>query len=134
MFKVFDLKKIKAKGKGKIARIYKCRDKRALAQKIFLRYLYLLLNDLIGGGKMFHFPSKHMCCIKMIKIEGEEFKKFRKRGFFRKVDFLISNFSGYFLAMEYINRVGRKKTKHIVLSKNMADEILRKTNEGFRYC
>jgi len=132
LYKTFDLDKLK--GKGKIARLYKCRDKKALAQKIFLRYLYLLLLDMINGDKIFYFPSKHLSCIRMAKVSGEKFKELRRKGFFKDVDFLKSDFSGYYLVMDYFTSTGKKLTKYIAVNKELRDIITAKTNQGYKYC
>jgi len=132
LFKTYNVDNLK--GNGKIARKYKCSDKRSLAQKIFLRYLYMLIDDLTDGKFIFYFSAKKLSSIRMVRISGDKFKELRKKGIFRDVDFLISNFSGYFLAMDYYNTKGTRITKHIALSKQFKDKITKLTNEGFRYC
>ncbi len=131
LYKTYNLDRLK--GKGKIARHYKCRDKKALAQKIFLRYLYLLVRDLIEGGKIFHFPSQTLASLRMHKIAGEHFKYARKRGKFKEVDFLKSDFSAYLLVMDYETNKGVKITRQVVMSENLAKMIIDKTNEGYKY-
>lgn len=131
LFKTFNVDNLK--GDGKIARKYKTRDKKALAQKIFLRYLYLLLTDLTDGKHIFHFSSKHISSIRMVRVSGEEFKTLRKRGMFKDIDFLMSNFSAYFLVMSYVKN-GKRITQPIAISKQFADKITNMTNMGYKYC
>jgi hypothetical protein len=132
LFKTFNVDNLK--GNGKIARKYKCRDKRALAQKIFLRYLYLMLEDLTNGKHIFYFSSKRLSCIRMVRVSGDNFKELRKKGMFKDVDFLMSNFSGYLLTMDYHWIGGKKVTKYVAVSKQFRDKITNMTNAGFRYC
>lgn len=133
IFRNFNSDNVKGKGKGKISRMYKCRDNKALAQKVFLKFLYLVLTDLTVNGNMFRFPAKQDAFMRMVKIKDEEFKKYRRMGVFRDVDFLKSNFTGYIPAVDYTYTNGRRRLDYLVLSHNFRKIITDKTNEGFKY-
>ncbi len=132
LFRMFRVEKLK--GKGKIARTYKLCNKKALAQKIFLRFLYLLLEDLTDGKHIFYFSSAKTAAIRVRKISGEEFKKMRRKGYFKDVDFLVSNFSAYILVMDYFTKGNRKMSKSVIISKQFKDKMIQKTNQGYIYC
>ena len=69
----------------------------------------------------------------MNKTSGNNFKTAVKRGKWRDVDFLTSNFTGYQLAMSVKSRKRPEKEKLIYLGYKHKDRITELTNEGKRY-
>ena len=69
----------------------------------------------------------------MNKTSGNDFKKAFKRGKWRDVDFLTSNFTGYQLGLLVKSKKRPEKTKTIYLGYKHKDRITELTNEGKRY-
>ena len=69
----------------------------------------------------------------MKKTSGKDFKNAVKRGKWRDVDFLTSNFTGYQLAMSIKSKKRPEKEKLIYLGYKHKDRITELTNEGKRY-
>ena len=69
----------------------------------------------------------------MKKTSGDNFKKAVRRGKWRDVDFLSSNFSGYQLALSIKSKKRPEKEKPIYLGYKHKDRITELTNEGKRY-
>jgi hypothetical protein len=69
----------------------------------------------------------------MNKTSGNNFKKAFKRGKWRDVDFLTSNFTGYQLALKVKSSKRPEKEKSIYLGYKHKDRITELTNEGKRY-
>ncbi len=131
LFCNFDVTKLK--GDGNIKRKYKCEDKKALAKKIFLRYLYILILDMIDGGKTFVFPYKKYLELRFRTIPTPQFKAALRAGAYEEVDVLKSNFKCYEMVMTYKWRVWRIE-RVVKLSHNFRQLIVDKINTGYKYC
>lgn len=130
LFCNFDVGKLK--GKGNIKRTYKCEDKKALAKKIFLRYMFHLFTELIKGGKVFLFPYKNYMELSIHIIPDSHFKRARQKGVYRDVDLLKSNFRHYEFMLRY-TRYGRVERSYVKLSNNFRQQMIDKVNEGYNY-
>lgn len=119
----------------KVKEIYTDGDKRSLSASIFTRGLQLIIEDIIENNVCFLLPNlgvKEMS-LYMDKKQGEEFKQAVRRGKWRDVDFLTSNFTGYQLALVIKNKKKPEKKKTIYLDYKHKDRITQLTNEGKRY-
>src|ERR1041385_8687903 len=86
-------------GKGNIKRKHKCADKKALVRKIFMRYMDILITDLIEGGKVFTFPTQAFTELRMARIPDIQFQRARQVGAYEDVDILISQRKCYELVL-----------------------------------
>ena len=94
----------------------------------------IIINDCIDKNVTFNLPTnKKKSWICMKKFSDEEFKKVRKNGKFRDVDFLESNFTGYHLALNQDYK-GQTKQTLLYLNKKLKDKITEYTNAGKQYC
>ena len=66
-------------------------------------------------------------------IEGDEFKEMYKKGSFKNVDYVASQFTAYMVKYKYRLRNGRMRTKPIYLSKELNELLTKYTNEGKEY-
>jgi len=131
LFSTYDVKTLT--GKGNIKRTYKCADKKELTRRIFLRYLHIMLTDLLQGGKTFIFPTKWYLELKMRRIPHQDFIKARKAGAFEDLDVLMSDRMHYEPILSY-KRGGKPYAQVVKLSKNYLDIIIEKVNTGYKYC
>lgn len=131
IFAKFDIKKIKTHF-SILKKHYKTREKKEMAVKVFLYALYLILLDIIENNVTFVFPTARQAYIQMEAISGEGFKKLRKAGGFKDVDFIESNFTGYRLQLSYKVSKGIR-SKPIYVNAELKNKITEKTNEGMRY-
>lgn len=112
---------------------YKC-TLTDLINRIFKYSFKLVINDCIDNNVTFNLPTnKKKSWICMKKFSDEEFKKVRKNGKFRDVDFLESNFTGYQLALNQDYK-GQTKQTLLYLNKKLKDKITEYTNAGKQYC
>lgn len=110
-----------------------CKDRRALAIRIFLYAVKVILLDIIENNVTFKFPTRRECYLNIVGTFGEDFKKARRNGAWLDVDYLKSNFTGYRMQFMYIAN-DREIKKPVYVSSWMKDMITKKTNEGFSYC
>ena len=130
LFCNFDVNKLK--GKGNIKRTHKCEDKKALAKKIFLRYLFHLFTEMIKGGQAFLFPYKNYMELSIQIMPDHMFKRARQVGAYRDVDVLKSNFRHYEFMLRY-KRYDRMRKCYVKLSNNFRRQMIEKVNEGYKY-
>lgn len=115
--------------------IYSDGDKRSLSASIFTRGMQLIVEDIIENNVHFLLPTagNNEAYLYMNKTSGTDFKNAVKRGKWRDVDFLTSNFTGYQLALSVNSKKRPKKVKSIYLGYKHKDRITELTNEGKRY-
>lgn len=130
LFATYDVRKFK--GDGNIKRKYKCEDKKALVKKIFLRYLYILMTDIIEGGKTFLFPSRQYLELQFRQIKTPALKNAIQQGAFSKVDIIACNFKFYEPMLVYKSK-GHIIQRPIKLSANFVDRLIEKANTGYKY-
>lgn len=109
-----------------------CKDRRALAIRIFLYAVKIILLDIIENNVTFKFPTKRECYLNMVGTFGEDFKRARRNGAWLDVDYLKSNFTGYQMQFMYLAN-DREIKKPVYVSSWMKDIITEKTNSGFSY-
>ena len=131
LFCNFDVKKLK--GKGNIKRIYRCRDKKHLAENIFLRYLYMLMLYMIEqGDKTFIFPHKRFMSLHFRVVPQQRIKDNLKVGKLTDIDMLQSNFKSYEMVVSYYYK-GLIIHQYVKLSANFLQLLHKKISEGFIY-
>lgn len=118
-----------------VRKIYSDGDKRSLSASIFNKGLQLIVEDIIENNTHFLLPTlgSSEAYLYMNKTSGNDFKKAFKRGKWRDVDFLTSNFTGYQLALSVKSKKRPEKKKLIYLGYKHKDRITELTNEGKRY-
>jgi hypothetical protein len=131
LFCNFDVNKLK--GDGNIKRKYKCEDKKALVKKIFLRYLYHLIYNMVEGGKTLILPSRKYVQLSFKPMKQAFFKRCLQKGYYQDVDILMSNFKFYELMVTY-SFAGKYMTRPVKLSPNFVSQLINKVNTGYVYC
>ena len=118
-----------------VKRVYPDGDKRSLSASIFTKGMQLIVEDIIENNVHFLLPTLGTTesYIYMKKTSGNDFKRAFKRGKWRDIDFLTSNFTGYQLAMSVKSKKRPEKEKLIYLGYKHKDRITELTNEGKRY-
>lgn len=96
MFITFPVEKLKMT-KALCKKNFKDGDKRTFAIQIFRKSLEYILEDIITKGMQFQFPSyrKTTAYLGLQKITGDEYRKLRKRGAYRNLDPVVTNFTTY---------------------------------------
>lgn len=115
--------------------IYSDGDKRSLSASIFSKGMLLIVEDIIENNVHFLLPTlgNNEAYLYMKKTSGNDFKNAVKRGKWRDVDFLTSNFTGYQLALSVKSKKRPEKEKPIYLGYKHKDRITELTNDGKRY-
>lgn len=134
LFHNFPIKKLKM-DYDTVKKIYSDGDKRSLSASIFNKGMQLIIEDIIENNVHFLLPTlgSTEAYLHMDKTSGESFKRAVKRGKWRDVDFLTSNFTGYQLALSVKSKKRPEKKKSIYLGYKHKDRITELTNEGKRY-
>ena len=113
----------------------KKKSRKELCSKIFADTFFEILLDIIKNNTTFVVPLRYgeyaEICIE--PIEGDEFKEMYKKGSFKNVDYVASQFTAYMVKYKYRLRDGRMKTKPIYLSKELNELLTKYTNEGKEY-
>jgi hypothetical protein len=80
-----------------VKKIYSDGDKRSLSASIFTKGMQLIIEDIIENNIYFLLPNagSNEAYLYMNKLQGADFKNAFKKGKWRDVDFLTSNFTGY---------------------------------------
>lgn len=118
-----------------VKKVYPDGDKRSLSASIFTKGLQLIIEDIIENNVHFLLPTlgSAEAYLYMDKISGNNFKKAVRRGKWKDVDFLTSNFTGYQIALSVKSKKRPEKKKYIYLGHKHKDRITELTNEGKRY-
>lgn len=114
-------------------KIYKYDRKKALIAKIFFSFMKMVIKDMIENGTTFHLPNKNLAMFTWDKLQGEKFKKSINSGKIDNLDYIMSNFTLYFMIFKYFY-AGKFSTKNIVVNNTLKDKITEKANQGFSYC
>lgn len=118
-----------------VRKVYSDGDKRSLSASIFTKGMQLIVEDIIENNIYFMLPTlgTKESYLYMKKTQGDQFKKAFKRGKWRDVDFLTSNFTGHQLSLKITNKRHLDKEKTIYLGYKHKDRITELTNDGKRY-
>jgi len=137
LFQSFDVSKIKFKESDithkKLQVAYKYSSKLALVCKIFYALIELIIKDMVKTGSSFSLPVKAFSMFTWRKLQGDKFKKAYVSGKFEGLDFLESNFTIFQPVMKFEYR-NKHYERQIIPGKGLKDEIIQKTNDGFKYC
>lgn len=133
MFMNFNTKKLKITCQ-KCKEINNDPHKDILAMQIFKECYKLILNDIIDNSITFHLPTgSRNSYIHMNRVAGEDFKKARRNGKWKEIDYLSSFFSGYELSL-VMQGQRTPRVKPIYVDKRLKDKITENTNNGKSYC
>ena len=115
--------------------VYSDGSKRDLAASIWMSSVRLILDDIIENNTQFKLPGmgRTQSYIQMKRTEGDDFKKAFRRGKWRDVDFITSNFSGYQLSFRMESKKRTQRIKPIYISSKFKDQITEYTNQGKQY-
>lgn len=115
--------------------IYSDGSKKDLAAHIFTDSVKLVMDDIIENNIQFKLPKvgRAESNIQMNKIEGDDFKKQFRRGKWRDIDFITSNFTGYQLQYTIEGKKRPVRYKPIYIAKQDKDRITEYTNQGKQY-
>jgi hypothetical protein len=95
----------------------------------------MVINDVIDNNVTFELPTgTRKCDIHMQTIRDEDFKKLRRAGRWRNVDFLKSLFTGNILGLFMYSPKRTPRVKNIYVGRELRDKIDNYTNEGKTYC
>lgn len=134
LFINFPFKKLKITCK-KCKEINNDEHRNMLVQKIFKENFKLIINDIIDNNVTFELPTgSRKCDIHMQTIYGEEFKRLRRAGKWKNVDFLKSLFTGNQLGLFMYSPKRPPRVKNIYLNKELRDKIDENTNNEKTYC
>lgn len=113
------------------------KDRKKLAIKIFDDFLYELFDDIIENNVTFVAPSikGDYADISVKPVTGEQFIDVRRRGGFKKVDYMKSGFTANMLSYNYSTSPGGTdmKNKPIYIDRILAQKLLDYTEQGKQY-
>ena len=115
--------------------VYSDGSKRDLAASIWMSSVRLIIDDIIENNTQFKLPGmgRTQSYIQMKRTEGDDFKKAFRRGKWRDVDFIASNFCGYQLQFVMESKKRTRREKPIYLATSDKDRITEYTNQGKQY-
>lgn len=92
----------------------------------------LILNRVIDDKVRFKLPVKTEAYIDFEIVSGEDFVKQKQNGRFPEIDFIESDFTGYFL--NYVYRAkAYNKIRHIYIGGDLKQKFLNGINSGIKY-
>ena len=101
---------------------------------IFRECVKEVLNDIVDNNVTFVLPTQGRFAEMHVKrTYGEDFKRARRSGKWRDVDFLSSGFSGNEIVLN-IKSGNFIKSKTVYVDKNIKNKITENTNKGKQYC
>lgn len=124
-----------------VKRLLKNLNKRKLIKKnnrlinsIFIKGIQLIIEDIINNNIHFKFPSynKKTAELFMDNISGEDFKNLYKKGYFRDIDWMISNFTSYYIKFQ-LSSQRKTYTYPVYLDKQYKQMLTKYINEGKQY-
>lgn len=133
LFLPFNNRRIKTERKY-VKELVKSEHKEYLANMIFADALQLIIDDIIDNSNTFDFKlAKGVTAEIYIKgYSDEEFLKRRKRGLWKEIDYLSTNFTGYLPMFKY-QKAGYTVEKPIHLDTKRKMKIAENANNGKSY-
>lgn len=112
------------------------RHRDLLVKQIFRESIKLILDDIIENNATFELPvvGSKKCDIHMQKFKNEAFKRLKRAGKWKDIDFLKSMFTGYQLGLFMYDNNRTPRVKNIYVNKYYKDKITKNVNEGKQYC
>ena len=134
LFENFPVRKLKM-SVDQCKSIYSDGSKRDLAESVFLDSVEMVVDDIIDNNTHFKFPGlgKTQAYLYMKRTSGDKFRKAFKKGKWKDIDFITSNFSGYQLALRMESEKRLPREKSIYLAPNDRNRISTNTNLGKQY-
>lgn len=118
----------------KFAKEHHAEQQYEYCSKVFLYFLQLALNDIIDNGITLEVPcvGKKEARIYVKCFSDEEFTELYKRGVFKGIDYICSEFKGYHLMFQwkYKNKI---KEKPIYIDKTLKEKFYNYINNGKQY-
>lgn len=128
-----DYSSLKATDGSNTARKYKCRDKRALAKKITLDFIELMVDDIIETGNVFVLPVQQGAQIKVVAKTSKAVRSIARRKSYKDVDLLNSDFKIYEFVFDF-HRYKELKRRYIRINQNRYRRLVEKVNnDEIRY-
>ena len=133
LFLPFNNKRIKTERKY-VKELVKSEHKEYLANMIFTDAVQMIIDDIINNSITFDFKLAEgkTAEIYIKEFSDEEFLKRRKRGLWKEIDYLSTNFSGYQPMFKY-QKAGYTVEKPIHLDKKRKLKIAKNVNNGKSY-
>lgn len=132
LFMNYDLSKLDLTAK-QCEKIIHNRHKEVIAEKVFREAVQLVVDDIIENNNSFSLPTgSRTSIIHMQKFSFDDFKKRRKLGKWKKVDYFTSIYTGYQMCLDY-KRGEVDVTKPIYLDPARRDRIDEQTNNLVPY-
>lgn len=132
LFMNYDLSKLDLTAK-QCEKIIHNRHKEVIAEKVFRKAVQLVVDDIIENNNSFSLPTgSRTSIIHMQKFSFDDFKKRRKLGKWKKVDYFTSIYTGYQMCLDY-KRGEVDVTKPIYLDPARRDRIDEQTNNLVPY-
>lgn len=129
LFATFDFRQIKTGRKNWSGECY-ANCKKDLCGKIASHFFLLVIQDIIENNVTFKFPLRSRKAYLQMKVyEGDEFNRLYQRGRFSNIDFLASNWKGYFVEF-FFQTKRRYRSRPVYLSYQWRDKIVQYTNQG----
>lgn len=132
LFKNFDVRKLKLSAK-ECEQLVGNRHKERIAYQVFKYMVKLVLDDIIHNNTTFSLPTgAKTCLLGMARFKNEDFRRARKAGKWKDVDFLESNFTAYQMCLHLMSK-GIMRKKLVYLDPTNKNQITKYTNEGKQY-
>ena len=133
LFLPFNNRRIKTERKY-VKELVKSEHKEYLANMIFADALQMIMDDIIDNSITFDFKlaKGKVAEIYIKEFSGEEFLKRKKRGLWKEIDYLNTNFSGYQPMFKY-QKAGYTVEKPIHLDTKRKLKIAENVNNGKSY-
>ena len=121
-----------------LKKIHKIENKRTVIANIFVKFLDIMLKDVVRNNIAFRLPIKSDYDYKIyVKVvETEDFKYARQRGALQGIDYLVTNFKGYNLVFDRYKSgldAVNNKSMHIYTTRKLKQELLDNINSGMIY-
>lgn len=134
LFMNFPVEKLKMSA-GLCRRLFPDGNKRDFARSIFITCIELVINDIIDNNIEFRLPvlGRTESFLYMKRIKGRQFKNAFKKGRWRNVDFIETDFSGYQIYLSMLSKKRASKEKRVYLAPTYRDRIDDNANAGKQY-
>ena len=113
----------------------KKKTRKKLVEEIFSKSFDMILEDIIEDNIQFQFPTigSANSWLQIERVTGDDFKRAYKKGKWREVDFLKSNFTGYKVMYTMQSTKRSKRLKNIYTSARLRQKLTDYTNQGRQY-
>ncbi len=110
------------------------RVKKQFAQKIFFRFLKIIIQECITNNVKFISPSRYWFAIYIKEVNNANKKRILKtKGIYNNVDLISSDFKIYEFVLRSSYLTGYNQNRRIRISYNKYKELVEEVNLGKRY-